>query len=129
RIPCPALMELGNQLVPCPTWRDAAKVVGRTAACQLETALVGLLMARPQALGELWFWFDLESLFEWAGNWENAGPVSASLAKLLGADRLAQVGRLGQLMEAGEVQVEEHLLPARRAFLNLFPVLYHAHFP
>ncbi len=129
REPYPALCELGNRLTPCATWRDAAKVVGAAKPAALETALVALLTARPRALGELWFWFDLESLYEWADDEENAGPVADALAKLLSEPNLAQVGRLGQLLKAAEVQALLDLLPARRAFLNLLPVLYHAHFP
>lgn len=129
REPYPALCELGNRLAHCPTWRDAARVVGGAKPEALETALVGLLTARPRALGELWFWFDLEPLFEWADDPENAGPVAAGLSTLLGTDTLARVGRLGQLAKAAEVQALLGLLAARRAFLNLLPVLYHAHFP
>jgi hypothetical protein len=129
REPYPALCELGCRLKPCADWRTAAKAVGSARPESLENALVGLLNARPRALGELWFWFDLEPLFEWADDKENAGPVAESLAKLLRADTPAQVGRLGQLLKAAEVQMLLDLLPARRAFLNLLPVLYHAHFP
>lgn len=129
REPYPALCELGNRLAPCADWRDAAKTIGSAKPGALETALVGLLAARPRALGELWFWFDLEPLYEWADDKENAGPVADALAKLLGESNLAQVGRLGQLLKAAEVQMLLDLLPARRAFLNLLPVLYHAHFP
>jgi hypothetical protein len=129
REPYPALCELGGRLRPCADWRDAARAVGGARPEALETALVGLLNARPRALGELWFWFDLELVFEWAADAENAGPVADGLSKLLRADTPAQVGRLGQLLKAAEVQALLDLLPARRAFLNLLPVLYHAHFP
>ena len=129
REPFPALCELGNRLAPCATWRDAAKVVAAVKPEALETALVALLTARPRALGELWFWFDLESLYEWSGDEDNAGPVADGLSKLLRADNLTQFGRLGQLLKAAEVQMLLDLLPARRLFLNLLPVLYHAHFP
>jgi hypothetical protein len=129
REPYPALCELGCRLKPCADWREAAKAVSTARPESLETALVGLLNARPRALGELWHWFDLEVLFEWACDKENAGPVAESLSKLLRADNPAQVGRLGQLLKAAEVQMLLDLLPARRAFLNLLPVLYHAHFP
>jgi len=129
REPYPALCELGCRLKPCADWRAAAKAVGSARPESLENALVSLLNARPRALGELWHWFDLEPLFEWADDEENAGPVAESLAKLLRADNPAQVGRLGQLQKAAEVQMLLDLLPARRAFLNLLPVLYHAHFP
>ena len=129
REPYPALSELGARLKPCADWRDAAKAVGGARPEALETARVGLLNARPRALGELWFWFDLEPLFEWADDKDNAGPVADSLAKLMSAENPAQVGRLGQLLKAPEVQMLVDLLPARRAVLNLLPVLYHAHFP
>jgi hypothetical protein len=125
----PALCELGCRLKPCPTWRDAAKVIGSAKPEVLETALVGLLNARPRALGELWFWFDLEPLFEWADHPDNAGPVADGLSKLLRTDNAAQVNRLGQLLKAAEVQMLLDLLAARRSFLNMLPVLYHAHFP
>jgi hypothetical protein len=129
REPYPALCELGCRLKPCATWRDAARAISTARPEALETALVGLLNARPRALGELWFWFDLEPVFEWADDAENAGPVADGLSKLLRADNPAQVGRLGQLLKAVEVQALLDLLAARRAFLNLLPVLYHAHFP
>lgn len=129
REPYPALCELGSRLRPCADWRDAARAVTLSRPEALETALVGLLATRPRALGELWFWFDLEPLFEWAEDEENAGPVADGLSKLLSADTVARVGRLGQLLKAAEVQALLDLLPARRAFLNLLPVLYHAHFP
>ncbi|MCI0703335.1 MAG: hypothetical protein L0241_19830, partial [Planctomycetia bacterium] len=129
REPYPALFELGNRLAPCADWRDATRAIGGSQPELLETALVGLLTVRPRALGELWFWFDLEPLFEWADDEENAGPVAEGLSKMLRADNLAQVGRLGQLQKAAEVQTLLELLRARRAFLNLLPVLYHAHFP
>ncbi len=129
REPYPALYELGCRLRPCTDWRAAARVVGAAQPEALETALVGLLGARPRALGELWFWFDLEPLYDWAEDEENAGPVADGLSKLMSADNLARVGRLGQLLKADEVQMLLDLLPARRAFLNLLPVLYHAHFP
>jgi hypothetical protein len=129
REPYSALCELGSRLKLCANWRDAARVIGAARPEALETALVGLLGARPRALGELWFWFDLEPVFEWADDEENAGPVADGLSKLLRADNPAQVGRLGQLLKATEVQMLLDLLPARRAFLNLLPVLYHAYFP
>lgn len=125
----PALHELGNRLAPCSDCRAAAKAIAVARPESLETALVALLNARPRALGELWFWFDLEPLHEWADHKDNAGPVAEGLSKLLRADNLTQVGRLGQLMKAAEVQMLLNLLSARRAFLNLLPVLYHAHFP
>jgi hypothetical protein len=125
----PALCELGCRLKPCASWRDAAKAIGSTTPEALETALVGLLNARPRAFGELWFWFDLEALFEWADHPDNAGPVADGLSKLLRTDNPAQVNRLGQLLKAVEVQMLLDLLAARRAFMNMLPVLYHAHFP
>lgn len=129
REPYPALFELGSRLQTCAGWRDGARAIGSARPEVLETALVGLLNARPRALGELWFWFDLEPLFDWAEDEDNAGPVAEGLSKLMRADNLARVGRLGQLLKATEVQQLLDLLPARRAFLNLLPVLYHAHFP
>jgi hypothetical protein len=129
REPYPALWELGTRLGPCADWSDASRAVGAAPAGALEPALVGLLAARPRALGELWFWFDLEPLYEWTDDPENSGPVADGLSKLLRADTLARVNRLGQLLKAAQVQALLDLLPARRAFLNLLPVLYHAHFP
>jgi hypothetical protein len=129
REPYPALCELGSRVRPSADWRAAARAVGTAPPEVLETALVGLLNARPRALGELWFWFDLDPLFDWVEDPVNAGPVSDGLSKLMRADTLARVGRLGQLLKATEVQALIDLLPARRAFLNLLPVLYHAHFP
>ncbi len=129
REPYPALSELGCRLKPCADWRDAARAVSAARPEALETALVGLLTARPRALGELWCWFDLEPLFDWTDDAENAGPVADGLSKLLRTVNLGQVGRLGQLLKAAEVQALLDLLPARRAFLNLLPTLYHAHFP
>jgi hypothetical protein len=129
REPYCALCELGGRLKSCADWRDAAKTIGAARPEALETALVGLLGSRPRALGELWFWFDLEPVFEWTDDKQNAGPVADGLSKLLRADNPAQVGRLGQLLKATEVQMLLDLLPARRAFLNLLPVLYHAYFP
>ena len=61
REPYPALCELGCRLKPCADWQEAAKAVSAARPESLETALVGLLNARPRALGELWHWFDLES--------------------------------------------------------------------
>ncbi len=129
REPYPALVELGSRITNCSNWHDAAKAVAAAKPESLETALVALLNTRPRALGELWFWFDLEPLFEWTSDPANTGPVAVSLAKLLRADNLAQVGRLDQLRKAPEVQMLLDLLAARRAFNNLLPVLYHAYFP
>lgn len=130
REPYPALVELGSRLKPkaCPTWRDAAKAVAAAEPRKLEAALVGLLNARPRALGELWFWFELESLFFWAEHEHNAGPVADGIAKLLRADKPAQVGRLDQLKKAAGVQALIDLLAARRPFLATLPALYDRHF-
>jgi hypothetical protein len=125
----PALCEWGCKLRPCSDWHDAARAVAAARPEALETALVSLLAARPRALGELWLWFDLEPLYAWAEDAANAGPVADGLAKLLAADTPSRVGRLGQLAKSAEVQALLDLLPARRAFLNLLPVLYHAYFP
>lgn len=124
----PALHELGNRLKPCPTWRDAAKVVAGASPADLETALVSLLNARARALGELWFWFDLEPLFVWTKHPDNAGPVADALGKLLRTDTPARVGRLDQLKKTPEVQALTDLLAARRPFLATLPVLYDRHF-
>jgi hypothetical protein len=129
REPYQALCELGCRICHCADWRAGARAVSSARPEVLETALVGLLTTRPRALGELWFWFDLEPLYEWADDEENGGPVADGLSKLLRADNLAQVGRLGQLLKAAEVQALLDLLRARRAFMNMLPVLYHAHFP
>lgn len=124
----PALQELGSRLKPCPTWRDAAKAVAAAKPASLEGALVALLNARPRALGELWFWFDLEPLFAWAEHADNAGPVADGIRKLLLADTPARVGRLEQLKKAAEVQALADLLAARRPFLAALPALYDRHF-
>jgi hypothetical protein len=128
RAPYPALLELGSRLAKCADWRAAARAIGSAPREKLEPALVALLSARPRALGELWFWCDLEPLFEWCAHSTNAGPVADALAKLLRATNPANVGRLGQLAKAPEVQALLDFLPARRAFLDLLPVLFHAHF-
>src|SRR5205085_12485859 len=94
REPFPALVELADRRPgrrPCATWPDAAARIGAADAGDLETALVGLLTVRPRALGELWFWFDLEPLFEWAAREDNAGPVAEALARLMRAATPAQV--------------------------------------
>jgi hypothetical protein len=124
----PALLELGARLKPSPTWRDAARAIAAARPADLEPALVGLLGARPRALGELWFWFDLEPLFVWAEHADNAGPVADGIAKLLRADTPGRVGRLEQLKKAVEVQALIDLLAARRPFLAMLPVLYNAYF-
>lgn len=128
RTPYPALHELGARLGTCADWRAAARAIGSAPREKLEPALVALLSARPRALGELWFWSDLEPLFDWCADAANAGPVADGLAKLLRATNPANVGRLGQLAKADEVKALLDLLPARRAFLDLLPVLFHAHF-
>lgn len=128
REPYPALLELGGRLGSCATWRDAARRIAAASAADLETALVGLLTIRPRALGELWFWFDLESLFLWAENAANAGPVADGIGKLLRADTPGRVGRLEQLKKAPEVKALLDLLAARRPFLGMLPVLYNAYF-
>ncbi len=128
REPYPALHELGRRLKPCPTWRDAAKAVAAADAKKLEAALVAILNARPRALGELWFWFDLEPLFRWAEHADNAGPVADAIGKLLRADTPTRVGRIEQLKKTPEVQALIDLLAARRAFLPLLPALFDRHF-
>lgn len=128
RAPYPALLELGSRLAKCADWRAAARAIGAAPREKLEPALVALLASRPRALGELWFWCDLEPLFDWCADAANAGPVADGLAKLLRATNPANVGRLGQLAKADEVKALLDLLPARRAFLDLLPVLFHAHF-
>lgn len=128
REPFPALHELGQRLKPCPTWRDAARLVAAAKPAALEVALVGLLGARARALGELWFWFDLEPVFAWAEHPDNAGPVAEAIGKLLRADTPGRVGRLEQLKKAPEVQALADLLAARRPFLATLPALYDRHF-
>ncbi len=125
----PALHELGNRLKqPCPTWREAAKAIAVAKPAKLEAALVGLLNGRARALGELWFWFDLEALFVWAEDAVNAGPVAEAIGKLLRADTPGRVGRLEQLKKAAEVQALTDLLAARKPFLAQLPVLYDRYF-
>ncbi len=77
----------------------------------LETALVGLLNTRLRAFGELWYWFDLEPLFEWADHPDNAGPAAEGLSKLL-RTITPLVNRLGQLLKAAEVRMLLDLLAA-----------------
>ena len=89
---------------------------------------MSLLNARSRALGELWFWFDVEPLFAWTDETENGGPVADGLKKLMRAANSNEVGRLGQLVKAAEVRDFSVLLEARRNFLALLPVLYHRHF-
>jgi hypothetical protein len=126
----PALHELGNRLKPkpCPTWREAAQAVAAAKPAKLETALVGLLNGRARALGELWFWFDLEPLFLWAEDSANAGPVADAIGKLLRTDTPGRVGRLEQLKKAPEVQALTDLLAASKPFLAQLPVLYDRYF-
>ena len=131
RVAYPALVELAERVKPSARvadWPHAARLVGAAAARDLEPALVGLLNHRPRALAELWHWFNLEPLFEWATDEENAGPVADALGRLLTAASRSEVGRIGQLMKAAEVQLLPDLLAARRAFLGVLPALYHAHF-
>lgn len=128
REPFPALHELGQKLRPCPTWREAALAVASAKPHDLEAALVGLLGSRARSLGELWFWFDLEPLFDWAEHPDNAGPVADAIGKLLRADTPGRVGRLEQLKKAPEVQALADLLAARRPFLATLPALYDRYF-
>ncbi len=124
----PALHELGQRLKPCCTWRDAAIAIAAASPTQLETALVALLNGRARALGELWFWFDLEPVFAWAEHGDNAGPVADAISKLLRADTPGRVGRLDQIKKAPEVQALADLLAARRPFLATLPALYDRYF-
>ena len=128
REPYPALVELGSRLGACLTWRDAARRIAAASTAKLEAALVGLLNKRPPALGELWFWFDLEPLFVWTEQSANAGPVAEGIGKLLRAETPSNVGRLEQLKKAAEVRALIELLAARRSFLGMLPVLYNAYF-
>ena len=124
----PALHELGNRLKPCSTWQDAAKAIAIAKPSSLEAALVGLLNTRGRALGELWFWFDLEVIYEWSEHADNAGPVADGIGKLLRATTPSSVGRVEQLKKAPEVQSLLDLLAARRPFLALLPTLYERYF-
>jgi hypothetical protein len=128
REPYPAILELGSRIGRCATWRDAALRVAAATPAKLEAALVGLLNKRPPALGELWFWFDLEALFVWTEEAANAGPVADGIGKLLRADTPGHVGRLEQLKKAHEVRALVDLLAARRPFLATLPVLYEDYF-
>jgi hypothetical protein len=128
REPYPALIELGSRLGPCGNWRDAARCIASSRPEELEAALLALLDHRPRALGELWFWFDLEQLFDWTEQPANAGPVAEGIRKLMRADTPARVGRLEQLKKAVEVQALIDLLAARRPFLAQVPKLYESHF-
>jgi hypothetical protein len=89
---------------------------------------VALLNSRARALGELWFWFDLEFVFDWTEHPDNAGPVADALGKLLRADTPGRVGRLDQLKKTPEVEALVDLLAARRPFLATLPALYDRHF-
>lgn len=127
-----ALVELADRVNPrarVADWSHAARLVAAAPPRKLEPALVGLLNHRPRAFGELWHWFNLEPLFEWAGDDANAGPVADALGRLLTGASRSEVGRIGQLMKAAEVQQLTDLLAARAAFLGVLPALYHAHFP
>lgn len=128
REPYPALLELAAGLRPRPTWPEAARVIAAADPADLEVALVGLLNARPRALGELWYWFAIEELFDWVEHEDNAGPVADALAKLMRTGTRTLVGRAGQLMKAAEIRALADLLDARRKFLGLLPVLYDRHF-
>jgi hypothetical protein len=131
REPYPALLELGQRLKKsCAAWPAAARAVAAAKPAALETALVALLNARARALGELWFWCDVEPLFGWAEHKENAGPVADAIAKLLRADNPSRVGRIEQLKKTPEVRALLELLAARRAVLAALPVLLSPpHFP
>src|SRR5262249_22131584 len=83
--PPPPRADLGGRLRRCPDWPAAARAIAAADPAALEVALVGLLNVRPRALGELWHWFDIESLFTWAEDAANAGPVPDALAKLMRA--------------------------------------------
>lgn len=129
RQPYPALVELGNRLRPCQDWSAAASAIASVTPTQLEPQLVKLLNQRPRALGELWFWFNVESLIAWTQAEENAGPVSAALAGVIRAEVLSEVGRLEQLRKAAGVDPLIELLAARKVFLGTLRSLYHGHFP
>jgi hypothetical protein len=128
REPYPALQELGSRLKKCATWRDAAKAVAASKPDKLEAALVALLGTRARALGELWFWFDVEPLYAWTEHADNTGPVADAIRKLVRADTPGGVGRLEQLKKAPEVQALTDLLAARKPFLAMLPVLYSRYF-
>ncbi len=128
RTPFAALTELGNRLRPCAGWADAAGAVAAAAPTAIEAALVGLLNVRPRALGELWFWFHIEPLADWAAQQDNVGPVAAALAVLLRATTPSQAGRASQLVKAAEVRDLLAVLAARRRFLAVLPGLYDRHF-
>lgn len=127
REPYPALLELGNRFKRCTEWADAAVAISASKPAKLESALIWLLNSRPRSFGELWYWFDLEPLFQWSEQPDNTGPVAESLAKLLRTSNRNQVGRAGQLMKASEFRSLVALLDARRKFLDLLPVLYDKH--
>lgn len=126
-----ALVELAERLKPSAgvtDWAHAARVVGGSTPRAIEPVLVPLLNHRPRALAELWHWFNLEPLFEWAGDDENAGPVADALRRLLTGAARSEVGRIDQLAKAAEVKHLTDLLAARAAFLGVLPALYHGHF-
>jgi hypothetical protein len=124
REPFPALHELGQRLTEPADWRDAARAVASAEPDALEEALVALLNSRPRALGELWFWFDVEPVFVWAERGDSSGPVADAIGKLLRADTPGRVGRLDQLLKVPEVQALTDLLAARGAFLAALPGLF-----
>lgn len=124
RVAHPALLELGQRMAPCTDWRAAARTVAAAEPDDLEASLVALLNSRARALGELWFWFDLEPVFRWAEHGDNAGPVADAVGKLLRADTPGRVGRFDQLKKVPEVQALLDLLAARGAFLAALPGLF-----
>lgn len=134
RVPYPALIEWADRtpvrarVRPCAAWPDAARRLEVAGVADREAALVALLNQRPRALGELWFWFDLEPLFEWADRQPHSDPVADALGRLLRAANPNEVGRTGQLAKVAEVRDLLALLAARRAFLVLLPALYDRHF-
>lgn len=128
REPYEALVELGNRIRPCKDWVAAASAVASLTPLQLDPHLVQVLNHRPPALGELWFWFSVESLIAWTQAPGNAGPVAAGLAGLIRAEVLSEVGRLEQLRKAAGVDGLIELLAARKVFLGSLRVLYRRHF-
>lgn len=128
RKPYAALVELGNRIRPCKDWVAAASAIASVSPTKLETRLVKLLNHRPPALGELWYWFTVESLVNWTQAPENAGPVASALAGLIRAEVLSEVGRLEQLRKATGVDPFIELLGARKVFHGTLGSLYHRHF-
>lgn len=128
REPYAALLELGNRIRRCKDWTAAASAIRATTPANLEPHLVKLLNQRPRALGELWFWFSLESLVAWTQSAENTGPVAAGLAGLIRAEVLSEVGRLEQLRKAAGVDPVIELLAARKVFFGTLGGLYKRHY-